>query len=48
MNLSTEQLFKIAQYSIVRIDGAWFLTFARKFGKEMANKQNRLSDRRDG
>jgi predicted hydrocarbon binding protein len=36
MNLSTEQLFEIAQYSLVRIDGAWFLALAGKLGKEMA------------
>ena len=36
MNLSTEQLLEIAQYSLVRIDGAWFMALARKLGKEMA------------
>jgi len=25
MNLSIEQLFEIAQYSFVRLDGAWFM-----------------------
>jgi hypothetical protein len=36
MNLSTEQLFEIAQYSFVRMDGAWFLALAGKLGKETA------------
>ena len=36
MNLSTEQLLEIAQYSLVRIDGAWFMALARKLGKETA------------
>ena len=36
MNLSTEQLLEIAQYSFVRMDGAWFLALAGKFGKETA------------
>ena len=36
MNLSTEQLFGIAQYSFVRLDGAWFMALAGKLGKEVA------------
>lgn len=36
MNLSTEQLLEIAQYSFVRMDGAWFLALAGKLGKETA------------
>ena len=36
MNLSTEQLLDIAQYSFVRMDGAWFMSLAKKFGKETA------------
>ena len=36
MNLSTEQLLEIAQYSLVRLDGAWFLALAKKLGKETA------------
>lgn len=36
MNVSTEQLLEIAQYSIVRLDGAWFLALAGKLGKEKA------------
>ena len=35
-NLSTEQLLEIAQYSFVRMDGAWFLALAGKLGKETA------------
>jgi len=36
MNLSTEQLLEIAQFSFVRMDGAWFMALARKLGKETA------------
>jgi hypothetical protein len=36
MKLSTEQLLEIAQYAFVRMDGAWFLALAGKFGKETA------------
>jgi len=36
LNLSTEQLLEIAQYSLVRIDGAWFMALAGKLGKETA------------
>ena len=36
MNLSTEQLLEIAQYSFVRMDGAWFLALAGALGKETA------------
>ena len=36
MDLSPEELLKIAQYSFVSLDGAWFLALARKFGKEIA------------
>ena len=36
MNLSIEQLFGIAQYSFVRLDGAWFMALAGKLGKEVA------------
>jgi hypothetical protein len=36
MNLSIEQLFEIAQYSFVRLDGAWFMALAGKLGKEAA------------
>jgi len=36
MQLSDKQLLEIMQYAFVRLDGAWFLTLARKFGKEAA------------
>jgi hypothetical protein len=36
MNLSTERLLEIAQFSLVCIDGAWFMALARKLGKETA------------
>ncbi|OGP86131.1 MAG: hypothetical protein A2Z08_12300 [Deltaproteobacteria bacterium RBG_16_54_11] len=36
MKLSAEQLLEIAQYAVVRMDGAWFLALAGKFGKETA------------
>jgi predicted hydrocarbon binding protein len=36
MNLSAEQLLEIAQYSLVRLDGAWFMALAGKLGKETA------------
>jgi len=36
MKLSTEQLLEIAQYSIVRMDGAWFIALTGKLGKETA------------
>jgi hypothetical protein len=44
VNLSTEQLFEIARYSLIRIDGVWFFALARKFEKEMPNKQDKLPD----
>ena len=36
MQLTTEQLFDISQSALVRLDGAWFLTLARKMGKAAA------------
>ena len=36
MDLSTEQLLGIAQYSFVRMDGAWFMALAKRFGVETA------------
>jgi hypothetical protein len=36
MKLTKDQLLEIAQYSFVRIDGAWFMALARKLGKETA------------
>jgi len=38
MKLSLEQVFEIAQYSFVRLDGAWFMALAGKLGKEVAWK----------
>jgi Family of unknown function (DUF6125)/L-2-amino-thiazoline-4-carboxylic acid hydrolase len=32
MHLSNEQLLEMAQYSFIRMDGAWFLALAKKFG----------------
>lgn len=36
MDLSAEQLIELAQYSIVRLDGAWFLALAERLGKQNA------------
>jgi hypothetical protein len=36
MNLTNEQMMEIAQYSFVRMDGAWFLALAKKYGIETA------------
>jgi len=36
MDLSKEQLFEIAQFSIVRMDGAWFMALARELGVDTA------------
>jgi len=36
MNLSVEQLLEMAQFSFVRLDGAWFMAIAKKLGKESA------------
>ncbi len=36
MNLSTDQLFEIAQHSFIRLDGAWFMALAGRLGKEVA------------
>ena len=36
MDLSAEQLLEIAQYSMVRMDGAWFMALAKRFGTETA------------
>ena len=40
MKLTTEQLLEIAQYSFIRMDGAWFMALARKLGKETAWKMD--------
>lgn len=36
IKLTHEQLMDIAQYAFVRMDGAWFLAMAKKFGIETA------------
>jgi hypothetical protein len=36
MNLSTGQLLEIAQYSLIRLDGAWFMALAGKLGEKTA------------
>lgn len=36
MNLTKEQMMEIAQYAFIRMDGAWFLALAKKFGIETA------------
>lgn len=36
MNLSHEQMMEIAQHAFTRMDGAWFLSLAKKFGIETA------------
>lgn len=36
MNLNNEEIIDLMQYSFVRMDGAWFLGLAKKFGVETA------------
>ncbi|HOO70632.1 MAG TPA: DUF6125 family protein [Spirochaetota bacterium] len=36
MDLTRDQLFELAQYSFTRLDGAWFIGVAQKFGIEAA------------
>lgn len=36
MNLSHEQLLEVAQHAFVRMDGAWFLALAKKYGVQTA------------
>jgi len=36
MNLTNEQMIEIAQYSFTRMDGAWFMALAKKFGIQTA------------
>ena len=40
MDLTNKQLLDIAQFSIVRMDGAWFLALAREFGVDTAWKMD--------
>jgi len=36
MNLTDKQMMEIAQHAFTRMDGAWFLALAKKFGIETA------------
>jgi len=36
MNLSQEQMMEISQHAFTRMDGAWFLALAKKFGIKTA------------
>ena len=36
MNISDEQIMEIAQHAFTRMDGAWFLVLAKKFGIQTA------------
>ena len=36
MNLSPEQMLEVAQHAFVRMDGAWFLALAKKYGVQTA------------
>ena len=36
MNISQEQMMEIAQHAFTRMDGAWFLALAKKFGIKTA------------
>jgi hypothetical protein len=36
MKLTDNQLLELTQYAFIRMDGAWFLALAKKFGIEMA------------
>jgi len=36
MNLTDKQIMEIAQHAFTRMDGAWFLALAKKFGIETA------------
>jgi len=36
MILDRDQLFELAQFSMIRMDGAWFMAVAKQFGKEAA------------
>ena len=40
MDLSSAQLLEIAQFSIIRMDGAWFMALARELGAETAWKMD--------
>ena len=36
MKLTNDQLLELTQYALIRMDGAWFLALAKKFGIETA------------
>jgi hypothetical protein len=36
MKLTNDQLLELTQYAFIRMDGAWFLALAKKFGVEIA------------
>jgi hypothetical protein len=40
MDLSDTKLLEIAQFSIIRMDGAWFMALAKEFGVETAWKMD--------
>ncbi|MGD2126402.1 MAG: DUF6125 family protein [Desulfobacteraceae bacterium] len=40
MDLSHEKLLELAQFSLTRIDGAWFMALARELGVETAWKMD--------
>ena len=40
MKLSNDQLLEIAQFSLTRLDGAWFMALAREIGVETAWKMD--------
>ena len=40
MNISKAQLLEMAQFSIIRMDGAWFMVLARELGVDTAWKMD--------
>ncbi len=40
MNLNNDEIIDLLQYSFVRMDGAWFLGLAKKYGVETAWEMN--------
>jgi len=36
MKLTNDQILELTQYAFIRMDGAWFLALAKKFGREIA------------
>jgi hypothetical protein len=41
MKLTTDQLLELTQYAFIRMDGAWFLALAKKFGVQTAWEMER-------